>query len=483
MQPVGYAWRPIEAPADPSSVADAEMRPLIRLWERQKRRLHDQAALHRFNERMARWWSIETGILERLYDLSIGATHLLIEQGFLASLLSHGDTNIAPEHLMAILGDHREALEVVMDLIGGSRELSVGWIKELHALMTRHQHEVDAVTPEGRWVKVPLAHGTYKTRPNNPIRPDGQVHEYCPPEHVAAEMDRLVALYHQLPAALPEVRSAWLHHAFTQIHPFQDGNGRVARALASVDLIRAGLFPLLIERGDKETRYLPALEAADTGNLRPLVDLFARCMERVTMRAIAEAEQVVEEPASFAAVLEAGRRKLAARAEQGALQRELWATRLTEYAECTRAVLEEAAQATVRSIEGIRAAVRQASSSDAHFYRRQIVALARHRQYWVDLREERSWVRMRLRDGGITDLVVSLHLIGNPSPGICVADVFLEHRDLHEDESKGSADLLFLDVEPLLIAIDEDIAPQRDRLRTWLEQVKIQGVAQWLRYL
>ena len=37
-----------------------------------------------------------------------------------------------------------------------------------------------------------------------------------------------------------EVEAAWLHHRFTQIHPFEDGNGRVARALASLVFIPDG---------------------------------------------------------------------------------------------------------------------------------------------------------------------------------------------------------------------------------------------------
>ena len=36
----------------------------------------------------------------------------------------------------------------------------------------------------------------------------------------------------------PEVEAAWLHHRFTQIHPFQDGNGRIARALATLIFVK-----------------------------------------------------------------------------------------------------------------------------------------------------------------------------------------------------------------------------------------------------
>jgi hypothetical protein len=55
--------------------------------------------------------------------------------------------------------------------------------------------------------------------------------------------------------------------------PFADGNGRVARAIASLVFIKAGWFPLIVKRDDW-TRYIESLETADSGNLRPLVAMF-----------------------------------------------------------------------------------------------------------------------------------------------------------------------------------------------------------------
>ena len=37
----------------------------------------------------------------------------------------------------------------------------------------------------------------------------------------------------------PDASAAWLHHRFVQIHPFQDGNGRLAEAISSLVLIQA----------------------------------------------------------------------------------------------------------------------------------------------------------------------------------------------------------------------------------------------------
>ena len=99
--------------------------------------------------------------------------------------------------------------------------------------MTRNQRTCAGVDQFGKATEVDLLHGEYKRWPNNPVRADGRIDEYCPPVHVDAEMERLIELHlaHEAEGVPPEVSSAWLHHRFTQIHPFQDGNGRMHRCL------------------------------------------------------------------------------------------------------------------------------------------------------------------------------------------------------------------------------------------------------------
>jgi Fic family protein len=65
-------------------------------------------------------------------------------------------------------------------------------------------------------------------------------------------MDELIRLHseHAAGGVPPEVEAAWLHHRFAQIHPFSDGNGRVARAIASLVFIKAGWFLLIVKRDD-----------------------------------------------------------------------------------------------------------------------------------------------------------------------------------------------------------------------------------------
>lgn len=80
----------------------------------------------------------------------------------------------------------------------------------------------------------------------------------------------------------PLLRATVLHAWFVYIHPYIDGNGRTARALSSLELIRAGYPPLIIRKNRDRERYIDALESADFGDLRPFLDLMTdRAMDAV----------------------------------------------------------------------------------------------------------------------------------------------------------------------------------------------------------
>ena len=101
--------------------------------------------LENFNERLARQWSIETGILERIYDLDRGTTLVLIERGFIADLIDRSSTDKDPTELVEILRDHKSAVDLVQDCVANARPLTVGFINQLHSTLTRHQETVDGL--------------------------------------------------------------------------------------------------------------------------------------------------------------------------------------------------------------------------------------------------------------------------------------------------------------------------------------------------
>lgn len=68
-------------------------------------------------------------------------------------------------------------------------------------------------------------------------------------------------------------RSAVLHAWLTHIHPFIDGNGRVARAIGNLEFIRAGYPPIIIKKKDRDA-YIEALAESDyAGDIRAFIDL------------------------------------------------------------------------------------------------------------------------------------------------------------------------------------------------------------------
>ncbi len=264
---------------DPVGLAVAESARIRAEWGRDQERLAGSETLQTFGEQLAREWAIETGIIENLYYIERGVTMTLIEQGFQAAHLVHGSTDRDPDYVLALLEDQKSALEGLFAFVKHDRDLSVSYIKELHAAMTRSQPTTEAFSPTGDRLEVPLLRGEWKQLPTYPQR-DGIQYRYCPPEQTASEMDRLIATHaeHRAKGIAPEVQAGWLHHRFTQIHPFQDGNGRVARALASLVLIRGGMFPMVVPRDEKPV-YLKTLEFADRGDLAPLVLLISRRQE------------------------------------------------------------------------------------------------------------------------------------------------------------------------------------------------------------
>ena len=286
--PVGHPWRPIEdLPADWQDLADADLHRLAAEWCERRNRPGAERAVAEFTERLKREWAIETGLIERVYALTRGITEVLIEHGLREELIPSSATDRDPALVFDMLQDHAAAVDGLFDFVKRERQLSTSYIKELHSLLLAHQETASGRDTFGRRVEIPLIRGDYKKRPNNPVRQDGLVHEYCPPEQVASEMDRLVAMHlaHRERRVPPEVEAAWLHHRFVQIHPFQDGNGRVARALATLVVIRAGWFPLVVTDAGR-AEYIDALAMADEGDLRPLARLFSSIPRRAFEGAI-----------------------------------------------------------------------------------------------------------------------------------------------------------------------------------------------------
>ena len=107
--------------------------------------------------------------------------------------------------------------------------------------------------------------GQYKTRPNSVITRYGNHFEYASPEETPALMTYLINWYNSEEEAgrlSPIELAALFHYRYIRIHPFEDGNGRIARLMVNYILARHG-WPMIVVRSRKKQDYLEALHQAD----------------------------------------------------------------------------------------------------------------------------------------------------------------------------------------------------------------------------
>lgn len=377
--------------------------------------------------------------------------------------------------MIQLLKDQKDALDGVFDFVKSDRTLSASYIKELHAALLRSQDTTEGLDAQGRHVELPLIKGAWKVQPNYPVR-DGTTFIYCHPEHVASEMDRLIEMHadHVARSVPSEVQAAWLHHRFTQIHPFQDGNGRVARAIASLVLVKDGLFPLVVTRDDKPT-YQKALEAADAGDLKPLIDLIAKLQIGRFRKAsaISESLLVEEDVQTLLAGLLKAADKIAA--DQLAALRGVFdlahiveedlSSRLTAITPTVATALQRVNDETAVAF------VTTSNSQTDHYFRAQIIDNARnHIGYFADTGEYRSWVALNMRWSRRGQLVFAIHGIGRPFNGSLICAPFLEFKDADEEGQMRSA-MVPVTEEGFVFFYNEDRERLLTRFRPWRENV------------
>ena len=72
-------------------------------------------------------------------------------------------------------------------------------------------------------------------------------------------------------------KAAFIHHELVRIHPFIDGNGRVARLLTNFYLMKKGYPPIIIQKEDRKN-YYKSLNKADLGDLSDFAMFIARAV-------------------------------------------------------------------------------------------------------------------------------------------------------------------------------------------------------------
>lgn len=201
-------------------------------------------------------------VLDRWMDVELTFTSNAIE----GSTLSRSETAIVIEKGLTIGGkplrDHLEALDH-MDALGFVRALAArdeplreGDIRELHQLVLKRSNPDEA----GRYSRDARAIAGSPVQFPMPIELPGLMGEFA-------------SWLRDAPAAFETAFEA--HYRLVTIHPFSDGNGRTARLLMNLVLLRAGYPPVTIGP-EERPRYLDALEARQVGGVSTAWDALMR---------------------------------------------------------------------------------------------------------------------------------------------------------------------------------------------------------------
>ncbi len=124
--------------------------------------------------------------------------------------------------------------------------------------------------------------GSYRTEN---VAISGATHQ--PPDfHDVPELvERVCARLSEVDEQIHPIQlAAWAHWVTARIHPFRDGNGRLARLVQDFVLLRKHYVPAPLRSEDREGLYYEALDAADSGDGQPLLEIVAKNTLRMADR-------------------------------------------------------------------------------------------------------------------------------------------------------------------------------------------------------
>ncbi|KAH7884612.1 fido domain-containing protein [Phlebopus sp. FC_14] len=119
------------------------------------------------------------------------------------------------------------------------------------------------------------------TKKNVIIRGRQSMIQCCPFPEVDSQLDYICKMANQWISSWsrnPFATASWIHLVFVRCHPFEDGNGRLGRLLASIPLMRHGYLPISI-KGEQHAAYYDAINYAYNENHQPFIDCMLKGMQ------------------------------------------------------------------------------------------------------------------------------------------------------------------------------------------------------------
>ncbi len=219
-----------------------------------QRRPLSQAAVRRLETQMTVEWIYHSNAIEGS-TLTLRETQLILETG-----LTIGGKSLR-EHFEVI--NHREAIQFVEALVGHDEPITPLHVRQIHQFVLKNIDDENA--GQYRQVFVRIAGTNY--------RPVEAWEVQCSMLEWGDWLNDTAQAEH------PIVRAALAHHRLVAIHPFIDGNGRTARLLMNLLLMRDGYPPTIILKANRQ-QYYRVLAQADLGRTAPVVNFVGRAVER-----------------------------------------------------------------------------------------------------------------------------------------------------------------------------------------------------------
>lgn len=341
----------------------------------------------------------------------------------------------------------------------------------------------DAKDSLGRKFKAKLIKGAFKKLANNPQREDEEKYVYCPLEQVEPEIETLLRLYEnaQTDKINPLIIASWFHHAFTTIHPFQDGNGRMARLLASLVLIKNGLFPLTVCRDDKKD-YIDGLIKADNGDPGSTVDFFCKTqkksMESVLNLVIDDgvSQSTISEVASIFAKKVNGWKEEKFQNKQKiiAANRNYVFDQCSQYLNLTLKTLRDQIPADIADIR-LENALPE-NTDKYYWFTHQIIEYAKGNEYFFNRNLPRGWFcfNIHIRGGMKYAVIISVHHYGYDDTTLAIGGILEAAENDSQEKSYSPVKL-----RPYTLSlVSDEIENIKGNLSAHLQQVISIGFAE-----
>jgi Fic family protein len=211
------------------------------------------AEVNRLREKILIEWIYNSNAIEGS-TITLQETRLILETG-----LTVGGKSLR-EHFEVI--NHKEAIQYVENLVQNTEPITALHVRQIHKLILTNIDDENA--------------GSYR---ETQVRIAGA--SFIPPE--SWQITSLMTEWSEWVASAqgsihPVALAAQAHHRLVAIHPFVDGNGRTARLVMNLLLMRRAYPPTVILRANRR-QYYSVLAQADSGRTDALVNFVGRAVE------------------------------------------------------------------------------------------------------------------------------------------------------------------------------------------------------------